>query len=122
MKLIFAMLVNLCSLQQPHGEHIGTRQLPMGAGHCQWGAYTDRIVCNIHEGVHLASCYRTMLRLGTFSQFGTLPATLAYCQYWETFLEDAPCCPTTFGKMPTLVGTLPKVRPPTLPGPDRPHT
>ncbi len=24
-----------------------TRQLPMGAGHCPWGGYTDRIVCNI---------------------------------------------------------------------------
>ncbi len=26
-----------------------TRQLPMGAGHCQWGGYTDGNVCNIHE-------------------------------------------------------------------------
>ncbi len=26
-----------------------TRQLPMGAGHCPWGGYTDQIVCNIHE-------------------------------------------------------------------------
>ena len=26
-----------------------TRQLPMGAGHCPWGRYTDRIVCNIHR-------------------------------------------------------------------------
>ena len=25
-----------------------TRQLPMGAGHCQWGGYTDGNVCNIH--------------------------------------------------------------------------
>ncbi len=24
-----------------------TRQLPMGAGHCQWGGFTDRNVCNI---------------------------------------------------------------------------
>ncbi len=24
-----------------------TRQLPMGAGHSQWGGYTDRNVCNI---------------------------------------------------------------------------
>ena len=25
-----------------------TRQLPIGAGHCQWGGFTDRNVCNIH--------------------------------------------------------------------------
>ncbi len=24
-----------------------TRQLPMGAGHCQWGGYTDGNVCNM---------------------------------------------------------------------------
>ncbi len=28
-----------------------TRQLPMGAGHCPWGGYTDQIVCNIHGEV-----------------------------------------------------------------------
>ncbi len=31
-----------------------TRQLPMGAGHCPWGGYTDRIVCNMD-----ISCGRT---------------------------------------------------------------
>ena len=30
-----------------------TRQLPIGAGHCQWGGCTDRNVCNIHGGAHL---------------------------------------------------------------------
>ncbi len=29
----------------------------MGAGHCPWGGYTDRIVCNIDGQVHLASRY-----------------------------------------------------------------
>ncbi len=27
-----------------------TRQLPMGAGHCPWGVYTDWIVCNQKSG------------------------------------------------------------------------
>ncbi len=26
----------------------------MGAGHCQWGGFTDRNVCNIHGEEHLA--------------------------------------------------------------------
>ncbi len=63
-----------------------------------------------------------MLRTGTFPNFGTLPATMASCQYSETLLEEAPCGPTTFGTMPNLVGTLPKVPHLTLPGPDRAHT
>ncbi len=50
-----------------------TRQLPIGAGHCQWGGCTDRNVCNIHGDAHLASRYRTMLRPGAFFRFGTLP-------------------------------------------------
>ncbi len=25
----------------------------MGAGHCPYGAYTDRTACNIHVAVHL---------------------------------------------------------------------
>ncbi len=29
-----------------YGKHY-TRQLLMGAGHCQWGGFTDRNVCNI---------------------------------------------------------------------------
>ncbi len=37
-----------------------------------------------------------MLRSGTFSKFGTLPAIMATCQHWETFLDEAPCPPTTF--------------------------
>ena len=94
----------------------------MGAGHCPWGGHTDRIVCNIDGQVHLASRYRAMLRPWTFSKFGTLPATLATCQYWEIFLKEAPHCPTTFGKMPNIVGTLPKVPHLTLPGPDQSHT
>ncbi len=73
----------------------------MGAGYCPWGGHTDWNGCNIHGEVHLRS--------GTFSKFGTLPATMATCQYWETFLEEAPCPPTTFGKMPKIVGMLPKL-------------
>ncbi len=67
-----------------------TRQLPMGAGHCQWSGFTDGNVCNIHGGEHLASHYRAMLRTATFIKFGNLPATLETCQYWETFIEGAP--------------------------------
>ncbi len=96
-----------------------TRQLPIGAGHCPWGGHTDWNGCNIHGEVHLASPCCAILRSWTFSKVGTLPATLATCQYWETFLEDAPCPLTTFGKMPKIVGTLPKVPHMTLPGPDQ---
>ncbi len=39
-----------------------TRQLSMGAGHCQWGGYTDGNVCNIHGEAHLASRWHVMLR------------------------------------------------------------
>ncbi len=88
----------------------------MGAGHCPWGGYTDRIVCNMHGEEHLASRYRALLQPGNFSKFGTLPANLATCQYWETFLDEAPCHSTTFGKLPELVGTLPKVPHLTLSG------
>ena len=35
-------------------DNILTRQLPMGAGHCQWGGLTGRNVCNIHGDAHLA--------------------------------------------------------------------
>ncbi len=38
-----------------------TRQLLMGADHCQWGGLTDRNIYNIHRDGHLASRYRTML-------------------------------------------------------------
>ncbi len=37
-----------------------------------------------------------MLRPGTFSRFGTLPAKLAPCLYSSIVLEEAPCHPTTF--------------------------
>ena len=93
-----------------------TRHLPMGAGHCPWGGYTDRNVCNIHEDVRLASRRRTMLQPETFSKFGTLPAKLAPCQYFRIVLEEIPHSPTTFGKMPKIVGTLPKIPHLTLAG------
>ena len=35
------------STNQPGIGNDNTRQLPMGAGHCQWGGFTDRNVCNI---------------------------------------------------------------------------
>ncbi len=44
----------------------------------------------------------------TFTNFGTLPATLAPCQYWETYLKGASHRSLTFGKLPKLVGMLPK--------------
>ncbi len=84
--------------EKSSGNNMITRQLPMGAGHCPWGGYTDRIVCNIHGEEHLASRYRAMLRPGAFGKFGNLPATLETCQYWETFLDRATCCFATFGK------------------------
>ncbi len=99
-----------------------TRQLSIGAGYCPWGGYTDRIVCNIHGEIQLTSRYRTMLRSGTFSKLGILPTVMTTCQYWESFLQEAPCNPTTFGMMPKIVGTLPKVPRLTLPGPNWPHT
>ncbi len=55
---------------------------------------------------------------GTFTNFGTLPATLASCQYWETYLECASHRSLSFGNMPKLVGMLPKVPHLTLPGPE----
>ncbi len=86
-----------------------TRQLPMGAGHCQWGVLTNRNKCNIYGGAHLASRYHAMLWPGTFVIFGTLPATLATCQHLETCLEEASCRSLTLGKLPKLVGMLPIV-------------
>ncbi len=71
----------------------------MGAGHCQWGGLTDRNICNIHGGEHLASCYRTMLRLWDFFQIwhlashnGNLPilgdhsrgGLLSFSNFWQT--------------------------------------
>ncbi len=91
----------------------------MGAGHCPWGGYTDRNVCNIHGGY---ASHRAMLRPNTFSGIGTLPAKLAPCHYSRTILEKAPCRPTTFGKMPNIVGTLPKVPHLTLIVHNWPHT
>ncbi len=32
-----------------HFKQFITRQLPMGAGHCQWGGFTDQNVCNIQR-------------------------------------------------------------------------
>ena len=94
----------------------------MGAGHCPWSGCTDWNVCNIHGEVRLASRYRVMLRPRTFSTFGTLPATLAPCQYSRIVLEEAHCRPTPFGKMPNIVGTLPKIPHLTLIGHSWPHT
>ena len=51
--------------------------------------------------------------------FPNLPGTLAHCQKWETFPEEAPCRFTTFDKMPKIFGTLPKVPYLSLPGPNR---
>ncbi len=32
-----------------------TRQLPMGAGHCQWGGVTDLNVCNMSHNADIIS-------------------------------------------------------------------
>ena len=90
----------------------------MWAGHCPWSEFTDQNVCNIYDDELLASRYHAMLRFGTFSKF----ATMATCQYWEVFPEEEACCLSTFGNMPKIVGTLPKVPHLTIPGPEWTHT
>ena len=107
---------------QTDATELFTRQLPMGAGYCPWGGHTDRIVCNIHEEVCPASRYCEMLWPRDFSKFGTLPASLAPCQYSQVILEETPCRITTFGKMPKIVGMLPKVSHRPLTGHNWPHT
>ncbi len=37
-------------------KNTGTGQLPIRAGHCPWGGFTDRNVGNIYGEVLLASC------------------------------------------------------------------
>ena len=49
----------------------------MGAGYCQWGGPTNRNICNIYGGVHLASRYRAMLRPWTFVKFGIMPKIMS---------------------------------------------
>ncbi len=39
----------LVQTRKANAGKLSTRQLPMGAGHCPWGGYTDQIVCNTHE-------------------------------------------------------------------------
>ncbi len=93
------LTVHCKSVNFQSDDQFQTRQLPMLAGHCPLGGNSDRNVCNTHGEVHLALRRRTMLRPRTFSEFGTLPTTLALCQYFHIVLEETPCCPTTFGKM-----------------------
>ncbi len=90
----------------------------MGAGHCLWGGYADEIVYNIDGELHLASRYRAVLRPWTFSKFGTLPATMATCQYCDIILEEASSHFLTFGNLPKFVGMLPIVPSLTLHGPE----
>ncbi len=54
-----------------HGQ-LWTRQLPIGAGHCQWGGCTDRNVCNIYGAEHLASRYP--IRMPKIKPLGPLAA------------------------------------------------
>ncbi len=58
--------------------------------------------------VHLTSRYHAMLQPDPFSKFGTLPVL-------GDISKGSSLCPTTFGKMPNIVGTLPKVPHLTLP-------
>ena len=91
---------------------------------CPWGPVTANGVdlltkiYIINMETHASQPYRAMLRPRTFINFGTLPATLAIYQYWETYLEEASCLSPTFGKLPILVGMLPIVPHQTLPGPE----
>ena len=58
-----------CKSMRINPDQFWTRQLPMGAGYCQWGGLTDWNICNIYGDVYLASRYRMMLRLWDFYQF-----------------------------------------------------
>ena len=78
---------------------VHTRQLPLGAGHCQWDGLTNRNICNIYGDEHLASRFRAMLRSGTFfyqiwhlaSHNGNLPTPgdlsrgglLSFPNFWQ---------------------------------------
>ncbi len=63
---------------------------------------------------------KSLTRAWDFFKFGTaLPATMTHCQKCGICPEEAPCRFTTFGKMPKIVGTLPKVPHLTLTGPDQ---
>ena len=62
----------------------------MGAYHCPLGGNTDRNICITHRKIRLISRCCVMLRSGTSSKFGTLPATLAPCQYVLIVLEETP--------------------------------
>ena len=92
---------------------------------CPWGPVTANGVDLLTEiyviYMEMHTSHRAIARCfgsGTFTNFGTLPATLATCQYWETHLEEASCRSLTFGKLPKLVGMLPIVPHLTLPGPE----
>ena len=65
---------------------------------------------------------------GTFTNFGTLPSTLATCQYWETHLEEVSCRSLTFGNLhaanstppdPLWFWIAPHIAPVTKNGPER---
>ncbi len=60
--------------------------------------------------------------LGLCSRFGTLPPTMTPCPHSGIILEEASGRPATFGKIPNIVGTLPKVPHLTLIGYNWPHT
>ena len=92
---------------------------------CPWGPVTANGVDLLTEiyviYMETHTSHRAIARwfgYGTFSNFGTLPATLATCQYWETYLEEASRRSLPFGRLPKLVGMLPKVPYLTLPGPE----
>ncbi len=43
-----------CEIRNMDIGQLATRQLPIGAGYCQWGGFTDRNVCNIDGEEHQA--------------------------------------------------------------------
>ncbi len=81
------------------GQEYTTRQLPMGAGHCQLGGLTDRNVCkgwsifaygtqkwttpNIHGDAHLASRYRVMPLHLYYIHFGISTQWVVAGPHWQ---------------------------------------
>ncbi len=45
-------------------QQYDTCQLPIWAGHCQWGGLTDRNICNMHGDEHLAWRYQAPVSIG----------------------------------------------------------
>ncbi len=86
--LLMKQLSHLLEFLYSPAAH-GGQLLPM-----EWTYWPN--ICNINIIWRCTPCFDSW----TFTNFGTLPATLATCQYCETHLEEASCRFLTFGKLP----------------------